>query len=393
MPLSLQPDKKMFGVTLALCLIGAVMVFSASAVTAREQYGNGYFFLLRQALWLAIGIAGMFALMNLDYRKLRQPRVVFTILSLTMLMLIAVFFLDRSHATHRWIRIGPLSLQPSEIAKLAVIFYLAWFIELRRNKRGSDAPARVTGGSGARLRKSLGAQFGAGLNDPWRSILPVGATLLLVLGLVVAEPDMGTACMISLIAFVMLYVSGLSMRYVAGAIMAAMPIIYLLIVRVPYRLQRVQTFFSPGADPQGHGFQLLQSLIAVGSGGFSGVGLMESHQKLFFLPEAHTDFIFSIICEEFGFIGAAVVLALFAVYGWRGFVTAMKAPDQFGRLLGVGITTMVVGQALINLSVVLGLLPTKGIPLPFVSYGGSSLLGMLLATGVLLNISQHADVT
>lgn len=393
MPLSLQPDKKMFGVTLALCLIGAVMVFSASAVTAREQYGNGYYFLLRQTLWLAIGIAGMFALMNLDYRRLRQPRVVFTVLSFTLLMLIGVFFLDRSHATHRWIRIGPLSLQPSEIAKLAVIFYLAWFIELRRNKRASDTSSRAMNGSAARPRKSLASRFGTGLNDPVRSILPVAATLLLVVGLVVAEPDMGTACMISLIAFVMLYVSGLSMRYVMGAILAAMPIIYLLIVRVPYRLQRVQTFFSPGADPQGHGFQLLQSLIAVGSGGFSGVGLMESHQKLFFLPEAHTDFIFSIISEEFGFIGAAIVLALFAVYGWRGFVTAMKAPDQFGRLLGVGITTMVVGQALINLSVVLGLLPTKGIPLPFVSYGGSSLLGMLLATGVLLNISQHADVT
>src|SRR5579872_3583659 len=317
MPLSLQPDRKMFGVTLALCLIGAVMVFSASAVTAREEYGNGYTFLLRQVLWLAIGIAGMFALMNLDYRKLRQPRVVFTVLSLTLLMLIAVFFLDRSHATHRWIRIGPLSLQPSEIAKLAIIFYLAWFIELRRNKRGAESPSRPTSGTSARERKTLISRFGVGLNDPLRSVLPVAATLLLVVGLVVAEPDMGTACMISLIAFVMLYVSGLSMRYVVGAVLAAMPIIYLLIVRVPYRLQRVQTFFSPGADPQGHGFQLLQSLISVGSGGFSGVGLMESHQKLFFLPEAHTDFIFSIISEEFGFIGAAIVLALFAVYGWR----------------------------------------------------------------------------
>lgn len=375
MPLSLQPDKKLFGVTLALCLIGAVMVFSASAVTAREQYGYGYFFLLRQAIWLAIGIAGMFALMNLDYRKLRQPRVVFTVLSLTLTMLIAVFFLDRSHATHRWIRLGPLSLQPSELAKLALIFFLAWFVEVRRTQR----------------KAKTGSRAEAGINDPLRSVLPVAGTLLVVVGLVLAEPDMGTACMISLIAFVMLYVSGLSLRYVAGAILASLPAIYLLIVRVPYRLLRVQTFFSPGADPQGHGFQLLQSLISVGSGGLSGVGLMESHQKLFFLPEAHTDFIFSVICEEFGFIGAVIVLALFAVYGWRGFVTAMKAPDQFGRLLGIGITTMIVGQALVNLSVVLGLLPTKGIPLPFVSYGGSSLLGMLLATGILLNISQHAD--
>jgi cell division protein FtsW len=153
----------------------------------------------------------------------------------------------------------------------------------------------------------------------------------------------------------------------------------------------VKTFFGLSADPQGHGFQLAQSLIAVGSGGMTGVGLMESRQKLFFLPEAHTDFIFSIICEELGFIGAVVVLVLFAIYGWRGFVAAMKAPDDFGKFLALGITTMIVGQALINLSVVMGMLPTKGIPLPFISYGGSSLFGMLLATGVLLNISQHAE--
>jgi cell division protein FtsW len=283
--------------------------------------------------------------------------------------LIAVFFLDRSHATHRWIRLGPLSLQPSELAKLVVILYLGWFLEVRRAPRG------------------------LGINNPVRTLLPALGTSLLFVGLVVMEPDMGTACMISLIAFVMLFVSGLSLRYVLGVALAALPAAYLLIVRVPYRLQRVQTFFSPGADPQGHGFQLLQSLIAIGSGGFTGVGLMESRQKLFFLPEAHTDFIFSVICEELGFIGALVVLALFVGYGWRGFVTALKAPDGFGRLLGIGITTLVVGQALINLSVVIGLLPTKGIPLPFVSYGGSSLFGMLSATGVLLNISQYADET
>jgi cell division protein FtsW len=191
----------------------------------------------------------------------------------------------------------------------------------------------------------------------------------------------------------MLFVAGLSLRYITTAALVALPAIYLLIVRVPYRLQRVQAFLTPGSDPKGHGFQLLQSLIAVGSGGFTGVGLMESRQKLFYLPEAHTDFIFAVICEELGFIGAMAMVSLFAVYGWRGFVAAMKAPDDFGRYLGMGITTMVVGQAMINLSVVLGLMPTKGIPLPFISYGGSSLLGMLLATGVLLNISQHADET
>ena len=369
MPRSLQHDRQLFIVTLALCLIGAVMVFSASAVTLRQEGGNGYSFLLRQLLWAAIGIAGMFWLMRTDYRKLRQPRVIFTAISVTLVLLVAVLFLDRSHATHRWVRLGPLSFQPSELAKLVVIFFLAWFLEVRREPRGP------------------------GVNNFRKTLLPALGTVLLMVALVYKEPDMGTACMIFFIAAVMLFISGLSYGYIAGAALAAVPLIYLAIASTPYRLQRVVAYLSPGADPQGHGFQLAQSLIAVGSGGFSGVGLMESRQKLFFLPEAHTDFIYSVICEEIGFIGAAIVLALFAVYGWRGLIAAMKAPDTFGRLLGIGITAMVVGQALINLSVVLGLVPTKGIPLPFISYGGSSLLGMLLATGVLLNISQHADET
>lgn len=368
MPRTFEPDRRLFGVTLALCLIGAVMVFSASAMTAREQYGDAYYFLIRQLVWAALGILGMFWLMRTDYHKLRQPRVIFSGLSLTLVLLIAVLFLDRSHATHRWIKFGSfISLQPSELAKLAVIFYLAWFLEARCAPR---AP---------------------GVNNLSRTLLPVLGTVLLIVALIYKEPDLGTACMIFFIAAVMLFVAGLSYRYIAAAALAAVPVIYIAIASTPYRLERVRTFFSPGSDPQGHGFQLLQSLIAVGSGGFSGVGLMESRQKLFFLPEAHTDFIFSVICEELGFIGAIVILALFAVYGWRGFVAAMKAPDDFGRFLGIGVTTMVVGQALINLSVVLGLLPTKGIPLPFISYGGSSLLGMLLATGVLLNISRQAD--
>jgi cell division protein FtsW len=189
----------------------------------------------------------------------------------------------------------------------------------------------------------------------------------------------------------MLFVSGLSLRYLAGGVLAALPVIYLLIVRVPYRYHRLMSFRHPEADPQGYGFQLLQSLIAVGSGGFTGVGLMESKQKLFYLPEPSTDFIYAVLAEELGFIGGVAVLALFAYWGWRAFRAAIQAPDDFGRYLGLGITTMVVGQALVNLSVVLGLMPTKGIPLPFISYGGSSLLVMLLATGVLLNISQHAQ--
>jgi cell division protein FtsW len=354
-------------VTLALCFIGAVMVFSASAMTAQDKFGAGYIFLLRQFVYIVLGIAGMFAMMNTDYRKLRQPRVVFTGLALTFVTLVGVYFLGRSHATHRWFRLGPFSFQPSEMAKLALIVFLAWFLESRRS-RGK-----------------------VGVNDFWGTLAPSLGTVLVMAALVVKEPDMGTAFMIVVIGMVMLYVAGLSYKYMGGAVLAAIPAIYLLIVRVPYRLARVEAFLHPDRDPQGAGFQLIQSLIAVGSGGMTGVGLMESRQKLFFLPEAHTDFIYAIISEEFGFIGAVIVLTLFAVYGWRGFVAAMKAPDEFGKFLAMGITTMIVGQALINLSVVIGLMPTKGIPLPFISYGGSSLFGALLATGVLLNISQHAD--
>ncbi len=371
MPRIVQPDRWLFGATLALCLVGQVMVFSASAVMAREEFGSAYSFILKQLLWLGIGLAGMFALMNVDYRELRQPKVIFTGLCVILLLLVGVFFLDRSHSTHRWIRFGPVGIQPSELAKLAVILYLAWFLELRRAQFRNDAWTAV--------------------NDPLRALAPALGPVLVIAGLVVMQPDLGTAFEIFLVSLGMLFVAGLSLKYLAYATLAAIPAIYMLIVRVPYRYNRVVAFLNPEADPQGSGFQMMQSLIAVGSGGFSGVGLMESRQKLFYLPEAHTDFIYAVLCEELGFIGGALVLALFVVYGWRGIRAALGAPDDFGRMLATGITVLVISQALINLSVVLGLMPTKGIPLPFISYGGSSLLVMLLATGVLLNISQHAD--
>jgi cell division protein FtsW len=365
MPRKLETDRWLFLTTVALSVIGAVMVFSASAVTAREQYGNGYYFLLRQLVWFALGLLGMFALMNLDYRKLREPQFVFPFLFVVLMMLIGVFFLSASHATHRWFRLGPASLQPSELAKLAVILYLAWLLEMRNRPRSF------------------------GVNDVRHTLVPAAGFVLLMLGLVLLEPDLGTALEIFLIAFGMLFVAGLSEKYIFASGALAVPGIYMAIVHVSYRYARVMAFLHPDADPQGRGFQLVQSLIAVGSGGFFGVGLMESKQKLFYLPEAHTDFIFAVLCEELGFIGGAIVLALFAAYAWRGLRAAFRAPDDFGRFLAVGITVMVATQALINLGVVLGMMPTKGIPLPFISYGGSSLFVMLLATGVLLNISQQ----
>jgi cell division protein FtsW len=368
-PRRLENDRWLFGVTLALCLFGAVMILSASAVTAEQQYGHSYIFLARQAAWLLLGLTGMFVLMRTDYRKLREPAVIYPVVCLILLMLVGTFFLDKSHATHRWIKFGPVNIQPSELAKLAVILYLAWFLDLKRRGKASMEFCK---------------------EDFMRTILPAAGPILICVALVLLQPDLGTAIDIVLVATAILYVAGLSWKWIAVGAAAAMPVLYLLITHVAYRQARLLAFLDPASDPQGAGFQLLQSLIAVGSGGFTGVGLMESKQKLFYLPEAHTDFIYAVICEELGFIGAMLVIALFVVYGWRGMRAAFSAPDAFGRLLALGITAMVMSQALINFAVVLGMVPTKGIPLPFISYGGSSLLVMLLATGVLLNISQQA---
>ncbi|HJZ64631.1 MAG TPA: putative lipid II flippase FtsW [Candidatus Acidoferrum sp.] len=370
MPRRLEIDRWLFVVTLALCLLGAVMIYSASAVTAEHDFGHSYYFLLRQSVWLVIGVAGMFALMRMDYRKLREPIVVYSALSLVVFLLIGAFFLDKSHATHRWIRFGPVGIQPSEIAKLCVILYLAWFLDLKR-------------------KSAVHLEFCK--KDFLQNIFPAIGPIFLCVALILAQPDLGTSVDIVLIATAVLFVAGLSWKWIAAGAAAAIPALFLLIMSASYRQARLMAFLHPDSDPQGAGFQLMQSLIAVGSGGFTGVGLMESKQKLFYLPEAHTDFIYAVICEELGFIGAIIVIALFAIYGWRGIRAAFSAPDSFGRLLALGITAMVLCQALVNFAVVLGMVPTKGIPLPFVSYGGSSLLVMLLATGVLLNISQQAQ--
>ncbi len=371
MPRRLETDRCLFGVTLALCLLGAVMIFSASAVTAEHEYGRSYIFLMRQVVWLILGLFGMFALMRTDYRRLRQPAVVYTVVCVILVMLVGTLFLDKSHATHRWIKFGPfIGIQPSELAKLAVILYLAWFLNLKRRHK---------------------PRMDFSTDDFRRTILPAAGPVFLCVGLILLQPDLGTAMDIVLVATAILYVAGMSWKWIAAGATVSLPALYLLVTHVSYRQARLMAFLDPGSDPQGAGFQLLQSLIAVGSGGFTGVGLMESKQKLFYLPEAHTDFIYAVISEELGFIGAILVIGLFVAYAWRGLRAAFAAPDGFGRLLALGITAMVLSQALINFAVVLGMVPTKGIPLPFVSYGGSSLLVMLLGTGVLLNIAQQAS--
>ena len=356
-------DKTLFAVTLLLVFLGVVMVFSASAVMAKDRYGSPYTFLIRQVAWAAAGLAAMFATMKIDCRGYRQPAVVFSVLGVTTLLLIAVFFLDRSHNTHRWIHAGWFSLQPSEVAKPALILFLAYFLEGRTRQM-----------------------------DDWRNtLLPATVPTIVFLGLIVKEPDLGTAIACAGITGTVLFVAGMRLRYFGYALATSAPFLYALVFRVKWRYERILAFLNPWADPQGHGFHIIQSMIAVGTGGLMGVGLMEGKEKLFYLPEPHTDFIFAATAEEVGLLGSIVIVALFLLFLQRGIRAATLIQDTFGKLLAVGITSMVVLQALFNISVVLGILPTKGIPLPFISYGGTSLFVTLACVGVLLNITQQVD--
>jgi cell division protein FtsW len=356
-------DRWLFTVTLLLVFIGLVMVFSASAVMAKERYGSPYTFLVRQALWAAAGMLAMLVAMKVDYRKYKHPGFVYSLLGATTLMLISVFFLDRAHNTHRWIHWGAFSFQPSELAKPALIFFLAYFLESRT--------------------KSM---------QDWRNtLLPAVVPTLVFLGLIVFQPDLGTAIACAAITVCILYVAGMQMRYFGYAFVASLPALYVLIFHVSYRRDRILAFLNPYADPQKTGFHIIQSMIAVSTGGITGLGLMEGKQKLFYLPEPHTDFIYAVTAEEFGLLGSVFVAVLFAIFLWRGLRTAVKTDDVFGRYVAIGITSMVVLQACINISVVLGMMPTKGIPLPLISYGGSSLFITLACIGVLLNITQQVD--
>lgn len=356
-------DRWLFGATLLLVLLGLVMVFSASAVMAKDRFGSPYTFVLRQIGWACAGVLAMVALQRVDYRRYKHPAVVFTLLGVTMVMLVAVLFLDRSHNTHRWIRFGPFSVQPSELAKPALIFFLAYFLETR---------ARTI--------------------DDWKqTLLPAVLPSLIFSLLIVKQPDLGTAMVCMALTASILFVAGMELKYLGYGVLASLPFLYYLLFHVGFRRQRMLAFVNPWADPQGAGFHMIQSLIAVGTGGITGLGLMEGKQKLFYLPEPHTDFIFAVIAEELGLLGTLAVVTLFAVFCYRGMRAAMKTSDLYARFLAVGITSTVIIQAFFNISVVLGLLPTKGIPLPFISYGGSSLFITLACVGVLLNISQQTD--
>jgi len=356
-------DKWLFGATLVLVVIGLLMVFSASAVMAKEKFGSPYAFVIRQSIWAAFGLTAMVLLMRIDYRHFNRPNVVFPAVAVSVLLLLVAFLMHDSHATHRWIRFGPLSFQPSEIAKPALVLFLAWFLQNRMQS----------------------------IEDFRGTILPAALPSLIFIALILKEPDLGTALVCAGVTALMLYLAGMNLRYLWMAAFAAAPVLYFMLFRVKWRRDRILAFINPESDPLGKGFHIIQSLIAVGTGGLSGIGFMDGRQKLFYLPEPHTDYIFANIAEELGLIGAIAVVALFIVLGYRGMRAAILSKDPFARFLAFGITATLLIQAFFNISVVLALVPTKGITLPFISYGGTSLFIMLASIGVLLNITREVD--
>jgi len=361
----LAPDKWLFTATTGLALFGVVMVYSASAIMAEKENGNQFYYVIKQGMWVAMGFFVMLLAMQFNYQQLKNRRLVYSLLLVCTLGLLGVFGFSSTNGAHRWLKLPGFSLQPSEISKLSLIIFLAYFLEKRAGEEG----------------------------DFWRTFVPCGIVTGWLAALVVIEPDFGTAMMLALIFTVMVYAAGARVLHLAMAAVPALIVAAGLLIFVPWRLQRLITFLDPWADQQGAGFQVVQSLIAIGSGGTNGLGFAQGKQKMLFLPFAHSDFIFAVVGEELGLVGAIAVVAVFALFLWRGIRTALLAPDRFGMLLSLGIVTGIVAQALFNISVVLSLVPTKGIPLPFISYGGSSLVPTLAAVGILLNVSQHASGT
>lgn len=357
----LKSDKVLFTATLLLVCSSIVMVYSASALVAFERFQQPYLFLTRQAIWSILGLAVLAVAMRVNYRFYRNETFVWGVLAIVGLMLVGVLFSAPINGTRRWFGFGGLGIQPSELAKVAAVFFTAMMLERRMHR----------------------------IDEPKYALLPIAIVTGGMVLLIMLQPDFGTSIALLVIVAALVFAAGLPYKYIVGSALVALPALYLVLVSAPYRRRRLMAFWDPWADPLGAGFQIIQSEIAVGTGGMTGRGLMAGVQKLFYLPEPHTDFIFAVIGEELGLIGTTGVLLCFCVIAWRGLRIAMRAEDSFGSFLALGFTTMVAVQAFINMSMVLGLTPTKGIPLPLMSFGGSSLLINLLGVGVLLNVSQH----
>jgi len=356
------PDFVLFMTTLALVGIGLVMVFSSSAVTANVQYNDAYHFFKKQLLWALVSIIAMIVVMKINYARLKDFAIPLMFIAVVCLILVVTPLGTEVKGSSRWLMIGPFNLSPSELAKLAVIMFMARSLDNNIEK----------------------------IKSFQQGVLPYLVILAIICALVMAQPDLGTSCAIAGTVFFLLMVAGARWSHLGMIAAAGVAAIGAAIVVAPYRMERMIAFINPWKYAGDEGFQIIQSLYALGSGGLFGMGLGRSRQKFFYLPEQHTDFIFAILGEELGFIGAFVVLMLFVLFAWRGFKIAINAPDSFGSILASGITVMVILQASINIGVVSGMLPVTGITLPFISYGGSSLLFTMTGVGLLLNISRYS---
>lgn len=355
------PDFILFLTTLALLGIGLVMVFSSSAVTATVEFGDAYHFFKKQLLWSLIGIAALIIVMKMNLDKIKKLSVPAIVVALLLLVAVITPLGTGAKGSSRWLMIGSQPFTPSEMAKLCVVLFLAKVMDAKLD----DIKTFKNG------------------------VLPITAMIGAICALILAQPDLGTSFVLAGTGFFMLMAAGANWIHLGLLSAVGAAGVAVAIIAAPYRLQRFLAFLNPWQDPQGSGFQTIQSLYALGSGGLFGMGLGRSRQKYFYLPEKHTDFIFAILGEELGFLGVTLVIALFLLFAWRGYKIALNAPDAFTHFLAAGITTSIVFQAVINIGVVAGCLPVTGITLPFISYGGSSLLFTLIGVGLLLNISRY----
>lgn len=363
MPRRRRPDWILLGAIFALLTIGMVMVYSSSAVKGYIQYDDPYHFLKMEVIWVILGLAAMAATMRLDLQVLRRFAKPALILAIALLIMVKIPGVGRRvNGADRWIGLGPLSIQPSEVIKLSMVLIMAHLLAINPYKIKS-------------FRKGL---------------LPILGLLGLIAGLIMLQPDLGTTLAIAGTTFFMLIAAGARVSHMLALGGTGLGLVVAAIAAAPYRMRRITAFLDPWADPSGKGYQTIQALLALGPGGLFGLGLGQSKQKFLYLPENHTDFIFAMIGEELGFVGASIVVILFFLFAWRGFRVAMGAPDAFTGLLAVGLTAMVSIQAMINMGVVSGVLPVTGITLPFLSYGGTSLVFTMIGVGVLLNISRES---
>ena len=355
-------DRTLILLAFILIAVGIGMIYSASAVMAQKRFGDSAYFLKRQLVWLAVGMVLLMIFARTDLKTLRAWGVPLLLIGVVALVAVLLPMIGVSvKGARRWLKLGSLTIQPAELVKVGVLLYLAHYLA-KKGERIED--------------------FRLGFVPP---LLVIG----LVIALVLVEPDLGTATVIGLVSFGLLFVGGARLGHLAMIGLAALPALYLLIAGVGYRRQRMLSFLDPWSDPEGSGFQVIQSFLALGGGGPFGVGLGEGRQKLFFLPEPHTDFVLSMLGEELGFLGTSIVIVLLAAFVAKGFMIALAAEDPFGRYLALGVSFLVAFHTLINVGAISGLLPTKGLPLPFLSYGGSSLVVNMIGTGMLMSVSRN----